>query len=165
MSWSHQSKGFTFIELLVTTTLGLLLMSAAAASYQTFGVKQTRAESARQVISTLRRAQERARAGDKPDTGCAQLNGYRVWGQTSTKDYFLSLRCNSDGQDMEVQQFSLEGAEYFQEGFDVTFQTAAGPIPNTPVTVKIGPLVPEENHYEFIIERNGLITDTGIVAD
>ncbi len=165
MSWSSQSKGFTFIELLVTTTLGLLLMTAAAASYQTFGTKQARSDSAREVMSVLRRAHERARSGDKPATGCAQLDGYRVWAQTSTQTYKMSLRCNANGQDSEIQEFSLRGSEYFQNGFDVTFQPQVGPLPNTPATVKIGPLTPGENHYEFLIERNGLITDLGIVND
>lgn len=167
MSWSNRSNrsGFTLIELLVTTTLGILMMGAAAASYQTFGVKQGRAESARQVMSLLRRAQQRARSGDKPAENCDRLDGYRVWGQTGTQEYFLSLRCDGDGQDQELQTFTLQGAEYFQEGFDVTFTPQIGPVDNTPVTVKVGPLTPGTKHYEFIIERNGLLTDTGSVED
>lgn len=167
MSCPNQSKraGFTLIELMITTTLGLLLLGAAAASYSTFGVRQARTESAREVMSLLRRAQQRARSGDKPVDGCTHLDGYRVWGQQGTQAYNLSLRCNGNGQDYEQQEFVLREQEFFQEGFDVTFSSQIGPVPNTPTTVKIGPLVPGESHYEFIIERNGLVTDVGIIEE
>jgi prepilin-type N-terminal cleavage/methylation domain-containing protein len=161
----HSRRGFTFLELLITTTLGVLILGGALAAYRTFGVRQARVESARAVIGLLNRAQRRARSGDKPVDDCNSLNGYRVWAVPGTQQYTLSVRCDSDGEDREPQAFSLKDQEYFQSGFDVTFSPNSGPILSSPATVEIGPLGGGENHYEFIIEENGIITDTGIVND
>lgn len=169
MSLLSQSKksqsGFTFLELLITTTLGLLILGGALASYRTFGIRQARSESSKAVIGVLHRAQRRARSGDKPIDDCTTLNGYRVWAVAGTQQYSLSVRCDGDGEDREAQSFLLRDQEYFQVGFDVTFSPNSGPILAAPETVEIGPLGGGENHYEFIIEPNGVITDTGIVDD
>jgi prepilin-type N-terminal cleavage/methylation domain-containing protein len=170
MSLLSQSKrrsqrGFTFLELLITTTLGLIVLGGALASYRTFGIRQARSESAKAVIGLLHRAQRRARSGDKPVDDCNSLNGYRVWAVPSTQQYTLSVRCDGDNDDREAQSFSLKDQEYFQAGFDVTFSPNSGPILSSPTTVEIGPLGGGDNHYEFIIEQNGIITDTGIVDD
>lgn len=157
--------GFTFLELLITTTLGVIILGGALASYRTFGVRQARVESARAVIGLLHRAQRRARSGDKPIDDCNVFNGYRVWAVPGTQQYTLSVRCDSDSEDREPQAYTLKDQEYFQAGFDVTFSPNSGPILATPTTVEIGPLGGGDNHYEFIIEQNGIITDTGIVND
>lgn len=156
-------SGFTFLELLITTTLGLLVLGGALASYRTFGIRQARTESAKAVVGLLHRAQRRARSGDKPVDDCTVFHGYRVWALASTQQYTVSVRCDGDGIDREAQAFTLKDQEYFQVGFDVIFSPNSGPILAAPQTVEIGPLGGGDNHYEFIIEQNGVITDTGIV--
>ncbi len=165
LSQSRRSAqgGFTFLELLVTTTLGLMVLGGVLASYRTFGIRQARAESARAVIGTLQRAQRRARSGEKPIDNCGTLNGYRVWAGAGTQQYGVSIRCDGDDEDREGQFYQLKDQEYFQTGFDVVFSPHAGPILSEPATVEIGPLSGGTSYYSFVIEQNGIITDIGMV--
>lgn len=166
MSWWNQSNsrsGFTFLELLVTTSLGLLVLAGALASYRTFGQRQARAEAARAVIGTLQRAQRRARAGEQPVDNCNTFQGYRVRATQNTQQFFLTTRC--DDQDMESQAFSLQDQNYFLTGFDVTFSPHSGPVLSTPTQVQIGPLGGGQDYYLFVIEPNGLVTDSGLIEN
>lgn len=163
--WSHSqdslkqrpAAGFTLIEILITTTLGLLLLGGTLAAYNSFTNRQTKIESARDVMAVLRLAQSQSRDGNKPDTGCATMDGYRVWGTQGTQNYGMALRCNDDGIDQEVQSFQLQAGEVFLDSFEVLFPPLPGPVPGTPVTVKIGDLGNQAVRYEFSVSEQGVV--------
>ncbi len=164
--WSSNpaKAGFTLIELLVTTALGLLMLTGVLAAYSSLSTRQARAESARDVTTLLRVAQNRSQSGDKPPVDCNSLDGYRVFGSQSTQDYGIVPRC--DGQDVSDERVvsRLRELEYFQNDFSVIFPAQPGPVTGAPVTVRISRLDQVDQPYEFIITTSGVVEDHGILT-
>ncbi len=161
---NRNNRGFTIIELLVTTTLSLLLMGGALAAYTTFASRQDKVESARDVRSVLRVARERSRDGDKPESNCSQLNYYRVWGVQGTQNYYMGIRCNDVATNLEQTTYSLQSGEYFLDDFDLYFPPLPGPVPGTPVTISIGRLEDQSVKYEFEVTGQGIIEEGRLIT-
>lgn len=164
--WSlspNRTAGFTFIELLVTTTLSLVLMGGAFAAYNSFATRQDKVESARDVQSLLQSARERSRGGDKPEA-CGRLNSYRVWGVQGTQNYYMSIRCDDVLVDLEQETFVLQSGEYFLDDFELFFPPLPGPVVGAPVTVSIGELDDQSIRYEFSISEQGVIENGSLLS-
>lgn len=159
---SRDNAGFTLIELLITTALGLLMLGGVLAAYAQLSTQQARSESARDVMTLIRVAQNRARSGDKPQTGCTDLDGYRVYAFANTQDYSMVPRC--DGQDITDERvtYRLRELEHFLTDFSVILLNQPGPVPGAPVTVEISRLDETDRPYQFVITTNGLVEDNGI---
>ncbi len=157
--------GFTFIELLVTTTLSLLLMGGAFAAYTSFASRQTKIESARDVQAVLQSARERSRGGDKPDDDCTRLNYYRVWGVQGTQNYYVAVRCDDSGADLQQQTYTLQSGEYLLDDFELFFPPLPGPIPGAPVTISIGEFEDTSVRYEFAVSDQGVISEGQLISD
>jgi type II secretory pathway pseudopilin PulG len=164
MSSLNPNKGFTLIELLVTTALGMVMLAGVLAAYANLAKRQARSESAKDVITLLRVAQNRSRSGDKPDTGCTNLEGYRVYGSLNTQDYYLVVRCDGADKTDERQSYRLREQEYFLDDFSVIFPVQPGPLVGAPATVQISRLDELTTPYEFEITVSGVVEDHGILA-
>lgn len=162
--WSSNpaKRGFTLIELLVTTALGLVMLGGVLAAYSTLATRQARAESAKDVITVLRVAQNRSRSGDKPEAGCTSLEGYRVYGFLNTQEYYLVPYCDGADKINERLTYHLREAEYFLGNFSVIYPTQPGPVVGAPLTVRISRLDETDQAYEFEITTSGVVEDTGI---
>lgn len=161
----NNHSGFTLIELIVTTTLGLLLMAGALAAYTSFAARQDKIESARDVRSVIQSARERSRDGNKPETGCTSLNYYRVWGVQGTQNYYMAIRCNNDDDNLEQVTYRLQSGEYFLDDFDLYFGPLPGPVSGTPVTIIIGRLDDSSIRYEFDVTDQGLVEEGSLVTE
>lgn len=158
-SRGNHRAGFTFIELVVVSGLTIVLMGGALASMGIFSNQKSRSEGGQMVISTLRRAQNRARSGDKPAT-CGTLNGYRVWGNAGSNEYRMALRCDGVATDLETQVYSLPNFETFRGAFSVMYLPQPGQVTGVPVTIQVGTT---ESYYEFSVLNNGVITEGQLV--
>lgn len=160
---NRANLGFTLLELLVTTGLSLFLLGGAIASFNSFSTEQDKVQSAKDVQTVLQRAQVRSRNGDKPDTGCTQLNGYGVRAAAGSNTYDLVTRC--DGQIIETQTFNLRQGQYFDQAFDVTYPVFPGPISGAPVIVQIGELSSGQRQvYRFTILQSGVTSKGGVIT-
>jgi len=97
---SCQRAGFTFIEILVSVTLLLVLSGLLIAGYSRFNDKQTVTQAALTLKSNLGAARTRAASGIKPE-GCDTLVGYRVEFPT-TNTYTATALCEAQGVQEEV---------------------------------------------------------------
>jgi type II secretory pathway pseudopilin PulG len=161
----NSQSGFTFLELLVTTTLGLLLFAGTLAAYNSFANRQTKIDSARDVMSLLQQSQSRSRDGDKPDDDCTRLDGYRVWGVQNSQQYYLAIRCDGNADNLETQEFTLQSGEVFLDSFDVVFPPLPGPVQGAPVTIRIGELQNPDLEYDFVVNGQGVVESGGIVQE
>lgn len=160
---SKSSSGFTLIELLVTSALALVLIGGSLFSYTTYQNRQTQVTTAKQVISALSSARNRASSGDKPSTGCGTLEGYRVRAVQNTDRYFVSALCN--GVNVEEEAYTLTQGYIFTGAFDVTFPYQPGTVTSSEISVEISKaLDPTANLYRFRILPTGVIEDEGLVA-
>ncbi|MCD8484271.1 hypothetical protein LRY60_01490 [Candidatus Woesebacteria bacterium] len=114
--------------------------------------------------AVLQAARERSRGGDKPEA-CGRLNAYRVWGVQGTQNYYLAVRCDDNGTDLEQETFSLQSGEYFLDDFELFFPPLPGPVPGAPVTVSIGELEDQSVRYEFMVSDQGVIENGGLVSE
>lgn len=157
------SAGFTLIELLVTSALALVIIGGSLFAYATYQNRQTQVTTAKQVISTLSAARNRAAAGDKPTIGCGTLEGYRVRAVENTDRYFVAARC--DGANVEEEQFTLKEGYIFSGAFDVTFPHQPAPVTGSEISVEISKAFdPAADLYRFQILPSGVIEDEGLVA-
>jgi prepilin-type N-terminal cleavage/methylation domain-containing protein len=98
-------RGFTFIELVVTVTLILLMSSLVIAAYNGFNSAQAVVQGAQTLKANLVRIRTQAMSGDIPLTNipsdCPELVGYQVEFPTATT-YSAVAVCMVDGAREEV---------------------------------------------------------------
>ncbi len=97
---SRTPNGFTFIEILVSVTLLLLLSGLLVAGYNRFNDSQVVAQAAATVQNNFRAIRTDAASGIKPE-GCGTLVGYRVAFPTSAS-YTATAVCQTAGGQEEL---------------------------------------------------------------
>jgi len=109
---SSQSRcyGFTLIELLVSVAIVMIISGGIIVNYNSYIDKEKTKSAIRTVKNNLRYAQSRAYNGDKPDSGCSELLGYRVRFTVST--YSLQAQC-TEGLVGQAQSYTLESGVTF----------------------------------------------------
>lgn len=160
MSWFRRSNsGFTFIELLIAATVGIVLLTSSIVAYNAFLNRQTSIQSAQAVRSLLQQAQTRARNGDKAISSCTTLNGYQVSGTVNTGTYALSIVCNGSATNLDT--FTLLEGEVFTASFTVIYPVLPGPISATTTTIGIKKAVTVGNtpRYEFTVNTQGVVEE------
>lgn len=93
-------RGFTFIELVVTVTLILIMSSLIVASYNGFNSSQAVLQGAQTLKTNLVHVRTMATSGDKP-AGCDELVGYKMDFPTETSYTGVAV-CMVDGVEEEV---------------------------------------------------------------
>lgn len=128
--------GYTFIELLVSVAIVIVVTGGVIVNYNTYNDSQKARQSALTVKNNLRLAQSRATNGDKPASGCTSLVGYEV--RFAASAYTVQARCDPEGLvEGSDQVYPLESG--------ITFS----PIPSTVV---------------FKVLSRGIDTDTTIIV-
>lgn len=84
-------KGFTLVELLIAIAISALLLGIGLSRYLSFNQNQTLHQAAQNLRNNLRTAANRAMTGEKPTSGCAQLDGYQVTFTVSS--YSIQAKC------------------------------------------------------------------------
>lgn len=153
-------KGFTFIEILVTIAITMLLFSGTAASYSRFTDESRLKQAALTVKNDLRLAQNKAISGEKPlNMSCDQLIGYVV--TFTDKSYSVQAQCNPNQVNAPIKTVSL--------GNTVSFVPVPAPITFGVLTQGVNissdetiTLSGANKTYKFTLSPQGEITDLGI---
>ena len=124
-SMRQNKAGFTLIEILVSVSIGALLVGGGIASYNNFNDKQQVVSGARGLIVTFRNAQKRALSGDKT-SACSTLAGWRV-NRISLTQYRLLILCG-DGSRSTIETKSLPVGVEFVNNFVVDFAVLTGGV-------------------------------------
>lgn len=139
MKANIQSKaGFTLIELIVVAAIIVTLTGLGIAGYNSFNQKQILKQSAEEVKSNLRDAQNRALSGEKvyPDCDNRVLN-YWVFTITSATEYKIEGSC--DSSTFGSKSFTLpNGLTFTTTGINIYFKPLAhGTTNSTTVTITL----------------------------
>lgn len=93
--------GFTLIEVLIATSIIMMMGIGGALSFRELNTRQTLVTSGQQVRDAFRTAQQRARAGDMP-AGCDQLQAYTVSTPGSSRvELVIAAECTSGTYERE----------------------------------------------------------------
>lgn len=87
------NRGFTIIELIVTTTIIATLTIAVVTNYNTYSDRQKVKQAMLTFKTNLRYAQRNALSGQKPMTDCTTLDGWRVDFAPSGVSYGITPVC------------------------------------------------------------------------
>ncbi len=151
--------GYTLIEIMVVIVIMSLLVGGGLAGYTKFNDRQTILVAGRQLIASMRQAQQYSASGIKPvgcDTG---LRGYRVTAASGGSTYTVAAICTTTGTTVVVKQETLAAGVQFASNVDVTFlgQVGGAQTTNPTVTLSQGTLT-----YQLTISSSGDITEVGI---
>lgn len=122
------SRGFTFIELLITMLIMTIVFTFGYANYRDFSRKQEIEGAQRLLKSDLRLAQKQASTGHKPSGSACDdpedLSGYKVESTSSTA-YRISAVC-SGGEITTKNVYLTQGySNIVVSSFSVTFNVLA----------------------------------------
>lgn len=167
----YHTKGFTLIELVIVTSIIMLLTGGAVSNYQGFNDKQKVTQALSDLTSNLRLTQTKAINGVKPNLTdpfcqdplnnctCTSLVGYTV--TFTGSNYSIQALCNNTGSDIPVGPIT---SVKLSDG--VTFPTLPSPNPiilygltrgaSTSQTITLSGIFGTSE--SFTIASNGLVT-------
>ncbi len=154
-------RGYTLIEIIIVVTIIGLLTGASIAGFNTLNQRQTVLSAAKEVISVMRTAQQRANAGILPSAPCDSLAGYSVKGTVNSSAYTLNVICSSGGvrEETQVKSYSMASGVTFTSTFDITFNVLTGGAGGS-----LGDLKVKSSAYTFTFNINaaGDISEKGL---
>jgi prepilin-type N-terminal cleavage/methylation domain-containing protein len=153
------SLGFTLIELMIVTTIIMLITGGGIASFLSFNDKQQVLNSAKELQGYLRTAQTLARVGETP-TGCDRLIGYKVVTADagSIKEVSLLAVCSSG--DIQRDVFSLSEGVTLSSDIEITFLGLYGGVTGAS---QIDITSDSGRSYSFEVSSGGEITQGGFL--
>lgn len=132
------NKGFTFIEVLITITLMMIIMGLGIAAFDRFNERQRVVEAALSVQNLMRSAQIKARSGDKP-TGCTRLESYRMTLTANSPSVTLSAVCSGPTTTIVRETYTMPSGIVSEANLSADFYVLRGGSnvsPITPIVVK-----------------------------
>ncbi len=151
---NKKNLGFTFIELMVTVTIGLILVAGGLAAYRGAGAREEVKQAGYSFQTNLKAFQQKALSGEKP-VGClGSLEGYRVEADPLLTKYTVKAECTIvDGPETE---FELSDEVVFDAAFlDIVFYVLKSEVVGAQtITLNSGDA---SYSYEVIVELGGVI--------
>lgn len=160
---SAQQRGFTLIELMITIVISMLILSGGIAAYFNFNDRQVLLGAGKQVQTSLRGAQTKARVGDRP-AGCPKLVGYSVQSIGGGTQVQVSVVCDNGAgvlSSITDSTYTLPTQPVVTvSGLNVRFGVLKTGVTGVgTVTLTAGSL-----SYSFTISQGGEISDGQVVA-
>ncbi len=148
------ARGFTLIELIVTVTIGLILVASSLVAYRGMGEKESVKQEGISFQTNLRSFQQKAVATEKP-VGCEGFfQGYRVVVDADLDKYSVTAECatsNGDTTDFELSN----GVEFSGAFSDIIFYPLSAELLGAQTIT----LLSQDGSYTYqvIIEEAGVI--------
>ena len=121
--------GYTLIELIVVISIVGLLVGGSIAGFNQLNQRQTLLTSAKELIVSMRRAQQQASSGVKPMSGCTTLDGYQITGATGSNSYTISAVCSN--QTILVKTNNFAAGVTPTSNFSILFRSQIGSVSGT----------------------------------
>lgn len=153
-----KKNGFTFLELLVSITILMLIVGGGIASYIVFNERQQLTGAAKELQAYFRSAQTRARSGDVPP-GCETLTGYAV--KAFSDSSLVTVRAICSNGDIVRSEHNLTGGVMPNTNFDVIFGVLKGGVTGAQdISLSLG-----SRSYTFKVTAGGEITQGELIDD
>jgi prepilin-type N-terminal cleavage/methylation domain-containing protein len=111
-------QGFSLLEVLIVTTLVLMLTGGGIAAYINFNEKQKVVTGGQELKTYLRKAQGLARVRAVP-AGCDSLTGYRLRVTSGSSAVNIDAVCK--GGDVNYSSYTLPEGTTVQSDLDIIF--------------------------------------------
>lgn len=131
-----RQAGFTLIELMMVTTIILVLSGGSIAAYLNFNKTESIKNDARNLISEIFRVRTLASSLQYP-TGCNSLKGYNIKSDVLLSGVTVTADC--DPTDVTFPAVKLLTGSIFTQAFDITFLPGSGYLTNDidqPIVIK-----------------------------
>jgi prepilin-type N-terminal cleavage/methylation domain-containing protein len=151
-------KGFTLIEVVVAISIALLVTGLIIANYNTYNDIQTLKQATLTLKNDLRFIQSKAISGEKPSSGCSQLQGWNI--SFLADSYSYQPEC-SEGLVEPVVLVHLPPAVTFSpipSPFSMSVLTRGTDLPAA-ITIT---LTGAGKNYQLVVETSGDISDRGL---
>jgi len=124
---NDEAKGFTLIELMMVTTIVLILSGGSIAAYLNFNKTESIKNDARNLISEIYRVRTLASTLQYP-TGCDSLKGYKIKSDVLLSGVMVTADC--DPTDVIFPTVKLLLGSVFTQAFEMTFLPGSGYLTN-----------------------------------
>lgn len=162
MTLTRLPNGFSFIEMIMTVSVFILLTIGGTISYREFNRNQQVIQSAKNTQQLLREAQKKARVGEKP-SGCESIRGYEVRGRTNSSTVELYAMCQEGTNIIQllVNTVELSGNAGLSSDLTVRYKVLTGGASwSGNVTVQVPKYPAQATHrYQFEIDSGGSISE------
>ena len=138
-----------------------LLVGGGIAAYNDFNDKQKVIAAGKEYSIILRSAQKRIKSGEKPDSGCGQLYGYRITTISSGTTASVDIICDQGSTIIADDVYALSSGTIFLSDSVIIFKTLSQGVEGAQI-VELGDI--NGNYiYQIEITGEGSITDVGII--
>lgn len=148
-----KSSGFTLIELLVASAILLTLSGVVLVNYNSYNENQRVRQAALTLKNNLRYAQSRAYNGEKPESGCTQLDGYLV--SFASSSYTMQAQCGGTPVDPAQQVLLTSGLSFSPIPTPMLFRVLSQGLDNN-VTITIVGL---SKSFQVVVSKSGDISE------
>ena len=154
LSLVNISSGFSLIELIIVTSILLLVAGGGIAAFINFNEKQQVLNGSKELRTHLRMAQTLARVGETP-SGCEKLTGYKVASvdAAATKEIKVIAVCSSG--EIERNSFLLPETTTLSDDIAITFLGLHGGVIGATTIEVVGE---SDKIYSFEVTPGGEIT-------
>jgi prepilin-type N-terminal cleavage/methylation domain-containing protein len=156
---TRHGGGYTLIELVVVTAIMALLIGGGIAALLQFQEKQALIGAAGEFKVYLRSAQDRARAGDRPED-CDHLLSYAIRTVDNTNQVQMVAVCDNAEVIRKITTLQATGVT-FGGTYNIRFATLQGGVSGA-TTVVLSSTAGRE--YSFAVTQGGEITE-GVMGD
>lgn len=151
----QQQAGFTLIEILVVTTITVLMLGTGIVGYLNFNDKQRVLNTAEEVKIFFRLTQTQARNGVLP-SGCTTLSSYQVSVSCSgDNDICMKAVCTNPAATVQVKGMTIDPTISYLAGGPVTFKAITGDIPEDSRNINLNGGIYK---YRFVVSKGGEIS-------
>lgn len=144
-----RDSGFTLIELLVASTILLTLSGVVLVNYNNYNETQKARQAVLTLKNNLRYAQSRAYNGEKPESGCTQLDGYLV--SFASTSYTTQAQCGGTPVDPAQQVFLTSGLSFSPVPSPMLFRVLSQGL-DSDVTITI---VGISKSFQVVVSKSG----------
>lgn len=141
--------GFTLIELLVASVILITLTGAVLVNYNNYNETQKTRQAVLTLKNNLRYAQSRAYNGEKPESGCTQLDGYLV--SFASTSYTTQAQCGGTPVDPAQQVLLTSGLSFSPIPTPMLFRVLSQGL-DSDVTITIVGL---SKSFQVVVSKSG----------
>ncbi len=151
---TKSAQGFTFVELMVTITIGMILVAGGLAAYRGAGEREELKQAGFSFQTNLKSFQQKALSGEKPAGCLGTLEDFRVQADAGLTSYSVMAECSTvDGPETDFEL--ITGVEFSAEFSDIVFYTLESTLDGAQTIDLITDS--GEYTYQLTIESTGVI--------
>lgn len=161
-------RGFSLLEMLVTTGIMVLVLAGGLVTYRRFDDRQQLSIGGKQLVSELRKVQKRAQSGERVSEcvsggSTVALDSWNLDLVANQRTMRMYARC---GQILGTyEEVSLPIGVFPTQSRTITFEVLSGLVSNGSGTITLSQVGAQTSEYLVLVTAAGGIIDEGVNRD